>query len=95
MKLNEALKPGYIKIIRNLCNAAVAIHLYNNVKNAALTYIKFITMNTNNYSSNTHPVIQVVKNLINKLRQSPDIYPIKYYKKSSRYRRNWKSQMEK
>ena len=36
-----------------------------------------------------NPVIRVVKNFISKLRQSPDIYPIRYYKKSRRFRRNW------
>ncbi len=46
----------------------------------------------NNLQSNQlHPVLQVVKNLISKLRQSPDVYPIKYYKKGQRFRRNWKS----
>ena len=39
----------------------------------------------------THPIIQVLRNFINKLRQNPEVYPIKYYKKSPRFRRNWKS----
>ncbi|MEO6405597.1 MAG: hypothetical protein ABIY51_08705 [Ferruginibacter sp.] len=47
----------------------------------------------NNLQSNqTHPVLQAVRNLISKLRQNPEIYPIKYYKKGQRFRRNWKSQ---
>ena len=37
----------------------------------------------------THTIIQVVKNFIGKLRQNPDVYPIRYYKKSRRFRRNW------
>lgn len=45
----------------------------------------------NIHASNRHPVLQVVMNLISKFRQHPDIYPIKYYKKSARFRRNWKS----
>jgi len=43
----------------------------------------------------THPIVQVVKNFINKLRQNPEVYPIKYYKKSPRFRRNWKSPLVK
>lgn len=35
------------------------------------------------------PLKQLVKNFFSKLRQNPDIYPIRYYKKSSRFRRNW------
>lgn len=57
--------------------------------------IKSMFMNTPNQSNNTHPVIQVVKNFINKLRQNPEVYPIKYYKKGQRFRRNWKSPMVK
>jgi hypothetical protein len=32
----------------------------------------------------TNPILQMIKSLINKFLQSPDIYPIKYYKKSKR-----------
>ncbi len=42
-------------------------------------------------STQLHPVLQVVKNLISKLKQNPEVYPIKYYKKGQRFRRNWKS----
>lgn len=45
--------------------------------------------NPNSQKSATHPIIQVVKNFIGKLRQNPDVYPIRYYKKSRRFRRNW------
>jgi hypothetical protein len=45
--------------------------------------------------NNTHPIVQVFKNFINKLRQNPEIYPIKYYKKSPRFRRNWKTPLVK
>ncbi len=37
--------------------------------------------------SSAHPVVQMVKNLINKFFQTPDIYPIRYYKKGKRFRR--------
>lgn len=43
----------------------------------------------NPQKSATHPIIQIVKNFIGKLRQNPDVYPIRYYKKSRRFRRNW------
>ena len=41
--------------------------------------------------SNSSPnvMMQAVKNFISKLRQNPDIYPIRYYKKTRRIRKNW------
>jgi len=36
-----------------------------------------------------HVVLQVVRGFFSKLTQSPDIYPIRYYKKSRRFRRHW------
>ena len=38
---------------------------------------------------------QVVKNFIGKLRQSPDVYPIKYYKKGKQFRRKWQAPLVK
>ncbi|WP_301923756.1 hypothetical protein [Ferruginibacter sp.] len=38
--------------------------------------------------NNGFPVMQLVKNVINKLMQTPDIYPIKYYKKGKKASRN-------
>ncbi len=32
-----------------------------------------------------NPILQVIRSLINKFLQSPDIYPIKYYKKTKRF----------
>lgn len=46
-------------------------------------------------SNHTHPIVQIVKNFFNKLIQNPEVYPIKYYKKNHRNRRNWKSSIEK
>ena len=45
--------------------------------------------------NHTHPIVQMLKSFINKLVQNPEIYPIKYYKKNHRHRRNWKSPMVK
>ena len=56
--------------------------------------LKFInpkSMNNLNPAHSSHPVLQAVKNLFSKLRQNPDVYPIKYYKKGQRFRRNWKT----
>ena len=44
--------------------------------------------NTNNEPA-THSLLRVVKFFIGKLRQNPDVYPIKYYKKGRQFRRNW------
>ena len=38
--------------------------------------------------NNSFPVVQLVKNFINKLTQTPDVYPIKYYKKGKRLGKN-------
>jgi hypothetical protein len=35
-----------------------------------------------------HFVVQAIKSIIGKLRQNPDIYPIRYYKKNRRYGSN-------
>jgi hypothetical protein len=42
-----------------------------------------------------NPLLQVVKNLFSKLRQNPDIYPIRYYKKGKQFRRRWQNQLVK
>jgi hypothetical protein len=34
-----------------------------------------------------HPVLYAIKCFLDKLRQSPDVYPIKHYKKLARLRR--------
>lgn len=39
-----------------------------------------------------HIVIHVIKGFINKLRQNPDIYPIRYYKKNRRFRTSFNGQ---
>jgi hypothetical protein len=41
----------------------------------------------NQHSANS--ILQAVKNILGKLRQSPDIYPIRYYKKGRQFRRKW------
>lgn len=40
----------------------------------------------NNYAP-MHPIIYAIKEIINKFRQNPDVYPIKHYKKLNRNRR--------
>ncbi len=44
-------------------------------------------MTRNRYQAKTdHVLLQAIKNFISKLRQNPDIYPIRYYKKNRRFR---------
>lgn len=38
-------------------------------------------------TSTQHPIIQAFRALYNKLVQNPDVYPIKYYKKSHRFKK--------
>jgi hypothetical protein len=43
-------------------------------------------MNKTQYQAKSgHIVVQVIKNFIGKLRQNPDVYPIRYYKKARRF----------
>lgn len=45
----------------------------------------------NNLStSKMHPVVFAIKNIVSRFTQHPSIYPIKYYKKTSRLKRNRK-----
>jgi hypothetical protein len=37
----------------------------------------------------TNALAQVIRNFIGKLKQNPDIYPIRYYKKNRRFRRDF------
>jgi hypothetical protein len=41
-------------------------------------------------SSNMHPVVYALRSIISKFTQHPAIYPIKYYKKTNRLKRNRK-----
>lgn len=49
----------------------------------------------NNQPNSSLLVVQVIKNFIGKLRQNPDIYPIRYYKKTRRFQRNFSEQVVK
>ena len=40
-----------------------------------------------NNDTTLHPILYAIKTFVNKLRQNPDVYPIKYYKKANRNRR--------
>jgi hypothetical protein len=40
-------------------------------------------------TSGTNVFIQIAKNFMAKLRQNPDVYPIRYYKKGKQFRRKW------
>jgi hypothetical protein len=41
-----------------------------------------------------NPVATLVKNFIGKLRQSPEVYPIKYYKKGKPHNKRWQPQVK-
>ncbi len=42
-------------------------------------------MSAKNTKSSGNPIVQMLKNLLNKFMQAPDVYPIKYYKKGKRF----------
>ena len=45
-------------------------------------------MKNNNNKSNVSPLFRVFKNLVGRLTQSPDVYPIKFYMKGKRIRQS-------
>lgn len=59
----------------------------------SLNNIQHCPMNKTPYKAkSSHIVVQTIKNIIAKIRQNPDIYPIRYYKKNRRYRRDMNGQ---
>lgn len=52
-------------------------------------------MNSMKQHQASNSITQLVKNFIGKLRQSPDVYPIKYYKKGKQFRRKWQAPLVK
>jgi hypothetical protein len=46
-------------------------------------------MNKPKYQAqSTNALAQAIRNFIGKIKQNPDIYPIRYYKKNRRFRRD-------
>ena len=43
----------------------------------------------------SNALVQFVSNFIGKLRQNPDVYPIRYYKKGKQFRRKWQGPLVK
>jgi hypothetical protein len=37
--------------------------------------------------------LQIARSFIGKLRQNPDVYPIRYYKKGKQFRRKWQGHL--
>jgi hypothetical protein len=54
-----------------------------------MRYLKANTLFMKNQPSSIHPLLQIVKSFMSKIRQSPDVYPIRYYKKGKQFRRKW------
>jgi hypothetical protein len=50
-------------------------------------------MNLSTQNGNRHPIMFAVKHLINKLLQNPEVYPIRYYKKTNRLKRSRRTMM--
>lgn len=48
-----------------------------------------------NQQSTKNLLVQVVRNIIGRLRQNPDVYTIRYYKKGKQFRRKWQGPLVK
>jgi hypothetical protein len=49
----------------------------------------------NNQQKTKNLLVQVVMNFLGKIRQNPDVYPIRYYKKGKQFRRKWQGPLVK
>ena len=64
--------------------------LHNKSVAVSLAYSKTSIMNSiKTEFVSKYSIAGIVRNFILKLRQNPDIYPIKYYKKTRRLSRSW------
>ncbi|MEO6549995.1 MAG: hypothetical protein ABIN94_18475 [Ferruginibacter sp.] len=43
-------------------------------------------MPSKSIKQSSNPLLQLIKNLLSKIFQKPDVYPVKYYKKARRLR---------
>jgi hypothetical protein len=68
--------------------------LYNNLIGCPFSIYQLKTMSPMPVHQ-PHPVLQAVRNLLNRFTQSPNIYPIKFYKKSERLKKHRKMYMVK
>jgi hypothetical protein len=65
-----------------------AVFPNNNFYNGSFSLIQNIFFMSDRFSKNSsNPLIQLVKSILNKFLQAPDVYPIRYYKKGKRFRR--------
>jgi hypothetical protein len=68
----------------------------NNLAQTPLEIYKpFEIMHNQNQTNHPNSLVQTIKNLFNKLRQNPEVYPIKYYKKGQRLRKPMKASVVK
>lgn len=50
-------------------------------------------MNKTQYKAKSeHIIVQAIKSFIGKIRQNPDVYPIRFYKKNRKFRSNFSGQ---
>jgi hypothetical protein len=60
-----------------------------------LPMYKYFIMSYNTQVKQQNPLVLAIKNFFSKLKQNPDVYPIKYYKKGRRFHRHWQSPLVK
>jgi fido (protein-threonine AMPylation protein) len=90
-----ALKPAaglFAQVLKNLLKyapQAIKTHLLRSEN-----YNNHYMNNDSNHTIHS-PLFQGIMNFLGRLRQNPEVYPIKYYKKSKRYRRHWQGPLVK
>ncbi len=58
--------------------------------------INIISMNKPSQQETiSNPLLGVIRSVIGKLRQNPEVYPIRYYKKGKQFRRKWQGPLVK
>jgi hypothetical protein len=72
------------------------MNLYNNCKTLPFQFLqRFFAMNPVKTHQPGNLLTQFFKNVMDKLRQNPEVYPIRYYKKGKQYRRKWQAPLVK
>jgi len=81
-------------ILQNFFFLEAAQHVWNNnFSQPPLEIIQMCNMKTLNQPTSQHALVFMVKSFIQKLVQHPEIYPIRFYKKSERLKKNRRGMM--
>jgi len=73
---------------RDKLGHGIILTLYNNLISSPFSIYQLKVISPMPISRPTNSMLQLVKNLFSRFTQSPNVYPIKFYKKSDRSKRH-------